>query len=117
MSKRSNELTDNGNWMFVDTLALAMFEQGRVAKAIALEKKAIKLAGNDDRANEAKDALARFQAAAGVKADKQKVAKKQSEKKKSDKKKVTVKKVNTKKANITTTKPTTNTPKLWSNAC
>lgn len=97
MSKRSNELTDNGNWMYVDTLALAMFEQGRVEKAIALEKKAIKLAGDDDRVKGAKDALARFQAAAGVKADKQKVAKKQSDKKKSDKKKVAKEKAAKKK--------------------
>ena len=88
MSKRSNEFSDKGNWMYVDTLALAYFEQGKVAKAIALEKKAIKLAGDHERVGEAKKTLERFQAAAGAKSDKQKVAKKQSGKKKVANKKV-----------------------------
>ncbi len=44
MSKRSNELTHENNWMYVDTLAVAMFEMGDTDAAIKLGKKAIELA-------------------------------------------------------------------------
>jgi tetratricopeptide (TPR) repeat protein len=62
-AERANELTGHSNWMFVDTLALAHFENGDVQKAITLERKAVELAGSDPRRKEAEAALARFEAA------------------------------------------------------
>lgn len=41
MSRRSNEMTDYENWMFLDTLAVAEFDNGNVERAIELEKQAI----------------------------------------------------------------------------
>lgn len=62
-SKRSNKLTKFGNWMYLDTLAHAVFFQGDVEEAIDIEKKAIRLAAGDSRVGEAKAALERFVAA------------------------------------------------------
>ncbi|MFQ5804996.1 MAG: hypothetical protein ACE5I3_00950 [Phycisphaerae bacterium] len=62
-SKRSNELTDQKNWMFVDTLALALFETGDAKAAVELEKKALALCGDDSRRGEVEAALQRFEAA------------------------------------------------------
>jgi hypothetical protein len=66
LSHRSNELTKQGNWAYVDTLAHAEFETGDVEKAIELEQKAIKL--SKTKANGAgfadlEKALRRFQGA------------------------------------------------------
>ena len=62
MAKRANKLTDQKNWMFVDTLALANFETGHVEEAIELENKAIGLSGGAG-VKEMKVALARFEEA------------------------------------------------------
>ncbi len=43
-AERCDELTDGASWMFVDTLALAKFENGAAAEAVKLQKKAIELA-------------------------------------------------------------------------
>ena len=43
-AEQCHELTDGANWMFVDTLALAKFENGAAAEAVKLQKKAIELA-------------------------------------------------------------------------
>jgi hypothetical protein len=64
LARRSNELTDDKVWAYVDTLALAEFEAGNAAKAIELEQKAIELsertAGGSGLA-EMQKALRRFQ--------------------------------------------------------
>ena len=66
LARCANELTDQGNWAYVDTLALAEFEAGHVDRAIELEQKAIELskakAGGSGVADLQK-ALARFKAA------------------------------------------------------
>jgi tetratricopeptide (TPR) repeat protein len=66
LARCANELTDQGNWAYVDTLALAEFEAGHVDRAIELEQKAIELskakAGGAGMADMQK-ALARFKAA------------------------------------------------------
>ena len=62
-STRSNELTGNENWMFLDTLAVAKFENGDVAAAVAFEKLAI--AHSNEKSKKALDeTLARFERAA-----------------------------------------------------
>lgn len=63
---RANELTDHGNWAYVDTLALAMFKAGRIAEAIKLEQHAIQLSESSGGGGlqELKAALARFEKAA-----------------------------------------------------
>jgi tetratricopeptide (TPR) repeat protein len=61
LSTRSNELTDYGNWMFVDTLALAKFTAGDAAAAVKLENKAIELCGDCSGLAELKKAVARFE--------------------------------------------------------
>ena len=60
-SERSNELTDYGNWMYVDTLALAKFETGNAEEAVKLEKAALKLCGECWGAKDMKKALAKFE--------------------------------------------------------
>jgi tetratricopeptide (TPR) repeat protein len=66
LARRSNELTGSKSWAYVDTLALAEFEAGDVARAVELEQKAIDLskqtAGGSGIA-EMQQALQRFQAA------------------------------------------------------
>ena len=62
LSQRSNELTKHGNWMFVDTLARAKFQTGRVEEAIKLQKKAIELS-NGQGLEEMQAALDRFEKA------------------------------------------------------
>lgn len=64
LARRANDLTGWKNWALVDTMALAVFEQGDVGKAIELEEKAVELAGDDPRAGEALKALEHFRAAA-----------------------------------------------------
>lgn len=57
-SVRSNELAEYGNWFFLDTLALARFVTGDVAKAVELQRKAVELSGGNA---EAKQALTRYE--------------------------------------------------------
>ncbi|MBI4718892.1 MAG: tetratricopeptide repeat protein [Planctomycetes bacterium] len=59
-SQRSNELTNQKAWAYVDTLALAKFESGDAESAVALEKRAIELCKDKNR-NDLKNALARFE--------------------------------------------------------
>jgi tetratricopeptide (TPR) repeat protein len=61
-SRRSNEMTGQRNWAYVDTLALAEFVNGNVERAVDLERRAIELAegrGEPDLSQ----SLARFEAA------------------------------------------------------
>ncbi len=60
-AKQCDKTGGGENWMHVDTLALAMFENGVVAEAITLEKKAIKLAGDNPAIDELKKQLERFE--------------------------------------------------------
>lgn len=61
-SQRSNELTDQKSWAYVDTLALAKFATGDVENAVALQKKAIEL--SDGKGMEAmKKSLERYEGA------------------------------------------------------
>jgi len=64
LSRRSNEVSGYQSWMFVDTLALASFRRGDVDEAIALEEKAVELAGSDPRRGEAEAQLDTFRKAA-----------------------------------------------------
>jgi tetratricopeptide (TPR) repeat protein len=48
LSERSNEKSADGNWMFLDTLALANFHLGRLDEAIRLEERALELVGDDE---------------------------------------------------------------------
>lgn len=59
LSERSNELTQYGNWAYLDTLALAMFRTGARGEAIDLEQKAIQLSPPEQRQS-LEEALARF---------------------------------------------------------
>lgn len=61
LSKRSNELTDYNNWMYVDTLAHAYFAINDVRAAVSWQRKAVQLAGDQPRAEEARRALQRFE--------------------------------------------------------
>lgn len=65
LSKRSNELTEHGNWMFVDTLALAKFKTKDVQAAVELEKKAIELCGKCGGRGDLEKVLTRFESTAG----------------------------------------------------
>ncbi len=60
-AERCNNLTDNENWMFLDTLALAKFENGARAEAIELEKKAIKLCDDPRVKQQLEETLKLFQ--------------------------------------------------------
>jgi len=62
-SQRSNELTEHGNWAYVDTLALALFKTGDAAQAVEMEKKALALCGDGPGRKDVEAALERFQAA------------------------------------------------------
>lgn len=64
LSLRSNELSEHENWRHLDTLALAKFETGDAAAAVALEKKAIELCDGKG-GSDLRNTLARFEA--GVK--------------------------------------------------
>lgn len=61
-AQRSNERTAFGNWAYLDTLALAKFQTGRLEEAVDLQRKAIALAG-EDQATELKAALERYESA------------------------------------------------------
>lgn len=63
LSQKSNELTEQGNWYYVDTLAHAYFALGDVKEAVRLERRAVKLAEGDGRASEARQALEKFEKA------------------------------------------------------
>ena len=63
MSQRSNEVTNHENWMFVDTLGLALFETGDVNAAIETQKKAVALCGDSSGREAAEKSLHKFQAA------------------------------------------------------
>lgn len=64
-SKRSNELTDRQNWMFVDTLALATFVTGDAQEAVELEQRALELVGDGQGRKDVLAALRRFKEGAG----------------------------------------------------
>ncbi len=63
LSQKSNELTKQGNWYYVDTLAHAHFALGDVKEAIRLERRAVELAKGDTRVSEARQALEKFEKA------------------------------------------------------
>ena len=68
LAQRSNELTQQTEWAYVDTLALAEFETGHADRAVELEQKAIALSKkNADGAGLAdmQKALQRFKATGG----------------------------------------------------
>lgn len=67
VAERANELTGQGNWYYLDTLAHVHFALGHVEKAIETQEKAVAVAREqgDARAGEAAAALAKFQKLAG----------------------------------------------------
>lgn len=50
-AKKASELTDDENFAILDTYALALFHKGDVKKALDLQEKAIKLAGDEAEAS------------------------------------------------------------------
>ena len=66
MSTTSNELSDWGNWYYLDTFAHALFQKGEIDKAIDIQKKAIEIGKKqgDERVGEAEETLKRFEKAA-----------------------------------------------------
>lgn len=62
MSQRSNALSENGNWMHLDTLAHVRFAMGDIGEAIELEQRAIAFC-KDNRRHEAEAALRKFEEA------------------------------------------------------
>lgn len=60
-AQRCHTISGGNNWMYLDTLALAKFENGQAKEAIALEKKAIELCPNDSAKADLQEALARFE--------------------------------------------------------
>jgi len=63
MALRANELTEYGNWYYVDTLARIRFDDGDLEEAVRLEEMAVALAQSDPRGSEASKALERYQTA------------------------------------------------------
>ena len=61
-AQRCHEASGGKNWSYLDTLALAKFENGAVAEAIELEKKAIELCENEAMKEQLTEVLARFEA-------------------------------------------------------
>ena len=60
-AEQCNKLTNNENWMFLDTLALAKFKNGARAEAIEIEKKAIKLCDDPRVKQQLEETLKSFQ--------------------------------------------------------
>ncbi|MEM9382796.1 MAG: tetratricopeptide repeat protein [Planctomycetota bacterium] len=67
VAQRANELTGNGNWYYLDTLAHVEFALGHVEKAVETQKKAVQIAheNRDARGRDAMRALQRFEKALG----------------------------------------------------
>lgn len=63
LATEANEASGYENWMYVDTLARAYFENGHPAKAVEMQQRAVKLAEGDPRQSEAVEALERFRRA------------------------------------------------------
>ena len=63
LARRANELTEHGNWAYLDTLALALFRSGDANAAVDTQRKALALVGNRAGRNEVEKALAHFEAA------------------------------------------------------
>lgn len=59
------QISGGKNWMFLDTLALAKFENGQAAEAVELEKKAIELCPDEGPKVVLREALQRFEAGRG----------------------------------------------------
>jgi len=67
-ARRASELSSDADPMILDTLAVAVFQQGKVAEAIKWQEKAVELAqeaGNDRVTEELKGRLEEFRKAAG----------------------------------------------------
>jgi len=60
--EKAAELTDHEDWMILDTLARAQFVAGQLEEALATQKKAVELAG-DDADDEVKGRLEQYQKA------------------------------------------------------
>ncbi|MHC5112446.1 MAG: hypothetical protein ACYTHJ_21515, partial [Planctomycetota bacterium] len=60
-AERCHKLSEGENWMYVDTLALAKFENGHAKEAVELEKKAIELAGDNPMVDSLKEQLSKFE--------------------------------------------------------
>ncbi|MCP4247510.1 MAG: redoxin family protein [bacterium] len=61
-AQRCHDASGGKNWSYLDTLALAKFENGAVAEAVELEKKAIELCDNEAMKAQLKEVLAGFEA-------------------------------------------------------
>ncbi len=60
-AEKANQVSGGKDWMIIDTLALAKFENGAVKEAVELEKKAIELCTNEKALPSLKEALERFE--------------------------------------------------------
>ena len=62
-AERCQQASSGNNWMFLDTLALAKFENGQVAQAVNLEKKALELCPDEGARVVLQESLYRFEGA------------------------------------------------------
>jgi hypothetical protein len=62
-AEKCHRVSGGNNWMFLDTLALARFENGQVAEAIDLEKKALELCPEEGAKILLAETLERFESA------------------------------------------------------
>ncbi len=60
-AQRCDKVSESKNWMYVDTFALAKFENGAVAEAIKLQEKAIELCDSPQYLPELKESLKQFE--------------------------------------------------------
>ncbi len=62
-AEKCNQASSGNNWTFLDTLALAKFENGQVTEAINLEKKALELCPDEGAKVVLQETLHRFEGA------------------------------------------------------
>jgi hypothetical protein len=63
IAERSNELSEHGNWYFLDTLALALFRAGHVEEAVEYQERALSLVDDESLRPELEKPLATYRAA------------------------------------------------------
>jgi len=63
LAERSHEVSGGDNWMFLDTYALAQYQNGNLQKAVELGEKSYELAGSSGRSGEVLKNLKLFKSA------------------------------------------------------
>ncbi|MEE8467188.1 MAG: hypothetical protein V3T22_01955 [Planctomycetota bacterium] len=63
LAVRCNELSEFGNWYYLDTLGHALYFNGKLEEAIKIQKRALTLAADDERVDDVRKALVLFKQA------------------------------------------------------